>query len=378
VYQRIITLGLQVKNKIKGGDFMIKKLTIFLLIGLFLLSGCAEIKELYGIQPSAEGQHGEEYIPIEEIRIEEMNELPPSPVEAETPKAGEIAEEPEEETEVIAEEPEEEKAETKKEAKVIIVKETDLVSLKPKATDPDGDVLTFTYTSPLDATGKWKTTYGNAGEYTVTITASDGRLSSTKDVLIIVNKKEEAPVIDEALPEKGELNADEDSTLEFMVKASDLNNDPLAYSWKLDGSEVSADDSYTYNIGYDDAGQHTVKILVSDGVKEASRIWAVKVNNVNREPILEKIKDISVKETGTIVLEPRAADPDDDDVTFSVDSSRFRKVDGRFEWKTTYDDAGEYTVTITASDGEDDTIQKISITIENVNREPVIEDIILG
>ncbi|MBW2974552.1 hypothetical protein KY366_02440 [Candidatus Woesearchaeota archaeon] len=357
---------------------MIKKLTIFLLIGLFLLSGCAEIKELYGIQPSAEGQHGEEYIPIEEIRIEEMNELPPSPVEAETPKAGEIAEEPEEETEVIAEEPEEEKAETKKEAKVIIVKETDLVSLKPKATDPDGDVLTFTYTSPLDATGKWKTTYGNAGEYTVTITASDGRLSSTKDVLIIVNKKEEAPVIDEALPEKGELNADEDSTLEFMVKASDLNNDPLAYSWKLDGSEVSADDSYTYNIGYDDAGQHTVKILVSDGVKEASRIWAVKVNNVNREPILEKIKDISVKETGTIVLEPRAADPDDDDVTFSVDSSRFRKVDGRFEWKTTYDDAGEYTVTITASDGEDDTIQKISITIENVNREPVIEDIILG
>lgn len=372
-----------------------KKLVIFGIIVIFLLSGCEQIKELYGIEPSGE----EEYVPIEEIKIEEEEiELPPSPPEEEIPEIEEIVEEiieeieeeeipeieeiieeveeemPEELVEIPEEEVPEEVVEEKEEAKVLIVKETELVSLKPKATDPDGDILTFTYTTPLDEKGKWQTTYGDAGEYTVTITASDGELSTAKDILIIVNKKEEAPVIEEAIPEEETLKAKEDSKLEFSVKGADLNNDPLTYLWKLDGDEVSAEKSYTYNIGYDDAGQHTVKVLVSDGVKEASKIWALTVENVNRKPVLEKIADIKVGENEVIVLEPKATDPDNDELIFSIDSDKFKQIEGRFEWQTTYDDSGGYTVKVTVSDGIDEVSQEVEITVENVNRPPVFEE----
>ncbi len=361
---------------------MMKKLVIPSLIAIFLLSGCEQLKELYGIEPSGK----EEYIPIEEIKIEEPEELEmPSLPEEGIPEMEEIPEEIIEEEELpeeiieIEEEPEEIIEEKpREEAKVLIVKETDLISLRPKASDPDEDKLIFSYTTPLDKEGKWQTTYGNAGEYTITITASDGQLTATKDVLIIVNKKEEPPVIEESLPEEETLKAKENSKLEFSIKASDLNKDPLTYSWKLDGTETSKTQSYTYNIGYDDAGQHTVKITVSDDVSEASNIWAVQVDNVNRKPALEKISDLKVKETDTVVIEPKATDQDKEDrLTFSIDNDKFKKIDNKFEWKTTYDDAGEYTIRITASDGTDEVSQTVKVTIENVNRPPIIEDIIL-
>ena len=384
---------------------MMKKLVIFGLIAIFLLSGCEQLKELYGIQPSGE----EEYVPLEEIKIEEdtedVTDLPPLPPEGEEITEDdelleeiieteeelpeeiieiiegleeqeeieiiEIIEELEEVTEIIEEEP-------KGEAKVLIVKETDLVSLKPQASDPDKDALVFSYTTPIDDEGKWETTYGDAGEYTITLTASDGELSAAKDILIIVNKKEEVPVINEALPAEESLTSKENSELEFSVVASDLNKDALIYSWQLDGEESSTEKSYTYNLGYDDAGQHTVRIIVSDGVADTSQEWSITVENVNRKPVLDKISDIKAKETEVIVLEPIAADLDKEDtLTFSIDNDNFKQVNGRFEWQTTYDNSGAYTVIITASDGKDEVSQEVEITIGNVNRPPVIEDIIL-
>lgn len=362
---------------------MMKKLVIFGLIAMFLLSGCEQLKELYGIQPSGE----EEYVPLEEIKMEEdITELPPLPPGGEeiteddesVEEIIEIEEEFPEEIIEIIEELEETEEVPKGEAKVLIVKETDLVSLKPQASDPDEDKLVFSYTTPIDSEGKWKTTYGDAGEYTITLTASDGELSAAKDILIIVNKKEEVPVINKALPEGDTLTSKENSELEFSVVASDLNKDPLVYSWRLDGEERSTEKSYTYDLGYDDAGKHTVRITVSDGVADTSQEWSITVENVNRKPVLDKISDIKAKETGIIVLEPIAADPDkEDELTFSIDNDNFRQVDGRFEWQTTYDNSGEYTVTITVSDGEDEVSQEVEITVENVNRAPVIEDIIL-
>ena len=85
----------------------------------------------------------------------------------------------------------------------------ELVSLVPKAEDPDQDALTFTFTSPLDANGEWQTNYGDAGEYTVTVTVSDGLLTTSKEVLIIVKKKEEAPVLQSYDPEDTALEIDE-------------------------------------------------------------------------------------------------------------------------------------------------------------------------
>lgn len=260
---------------------------------------------------------------------------------------------------------------------VIIVKETEIVSLEPKAEDPDDDSLVFSYTSPLDDKGQWQTTYGDAGEYTMTVTVSDGKLADSRDVLVIVNKKEELPVMVESKPIESAVFVEETSALKFSLAVEDLNNDPITYSWKLDGNVVSTEDNYVFETTYDDAGSHTVKVDVSDGTSEVNRIWSVTVDNVNRKPELEDIGEISIKETEKVLLKLTAADPDDNKLEYSVSDSRFKKIsDNEFEWQTDYDSAGEYSIEISVTDGQDTVSKETIIKVANMNRPPVIKEIL--
>jgi len=349
------------------------------------------LKDVLGIKTESE----EVFVPTEEIVVEEIEEEEAvsledilidieEPVEVEEEVIEEEAEAEEEvveeevviedvveveEEEIVVVEPEEPVSEVvAADATVVIIGETEKVNLVPEAYDPDEDILDYAYTSPLEDSGTWQTTYGDEGEYIVTVTASDGELSASKDVLLIVNKKEEAPTIDSFAPVELGLDVNEDSELEFSIRASDLNRDDLSYSWTVDDEEISTKTSFTYNIGYDDAGEHTVKILVSDEVLDTERSWEIKVDNVNRLPIMEELSDIVVKETDTVEIEPEATDPDGNDLTFTISDP----VGDGGVWETTYDDSGVYDVTVTVSDGEDEVSQTIKVTVENVNRPPVI------
>ena len=271
-----------------------------------------------------------------------------------------------------------EKVERAKEKPVVItVQETELVSLSPQAEDPDKDTnLVFTFTSPLNEKGEWQTTYGDAGEYTITLTASDGESTTSRDVLIIVNKKEETPTIDSSKPIESGLTIDETQSVEFSVAASDLNKDTLAYVWKLDGTDVGNEEAYTYQSTYEDSGTHTIKAEVSDATSSTNKIWSVDVKNVNRKPALEKIEDIKAKETNTITITALATDDDKDTITYSISDDRFKQEDNVFTWQTDYDSAGTYKATVSANDGQDTTEQEFTVTVENVNRAPVITDIV--
>ena len=302
----------------------------------------------------------------EEIKKEEVKVEPKPEVPAQNPA---VTGETTKETKTEEQKPKEKPI-------VVVVQETDLVNLVPKAQDADkGTTLTFTFTSPVNEKGQWKTNYGDAGEYTITVTASDGESTTSRDVLIIVNKKEEAPTIDNVKPIESGLTLDEEQSVDFTIQASDLNKDPLTFSWKLDGNGVSTDDKYTYQTDFDSAGTHTVKAEASDGTTSVSKIWSVNVKNVNRKPVLQHIDDLNAKETDKIQINAQAADDDKDSLTYSIDDKRFKQDGNAFTWETDYDSAGTYDVTVSVSDGKDTTSQKVKVTVENVNRPPVIEDI---
>ena len=343
---------------------MVNKEIVFVLmiLSMFLLSACDVYNTLY-IKQNEQG--GAIEVPEEIITIEKI-----STGEEDTEVASI------EEDNIIIEEEAEEREEIAEDATVIIIGETELISLIPKAEDPDQDVLDFTYTSPLDDTGEWQTTYGDQGEYTVTVTASDGSLTASQEVLIIVNRKEEAPVFESFSPEDTAIKIDETDIMRFEVNVSDMNEDVLMYSWKLDGIEIGTDANLEYQTTYEDSGSHTVKVSVSDGIFDTEKIWSVTVNNVNRKPLLTEVDDIEVSETDTIVIELEAIDNDRDELSFEIEDERFTQDENSFTWETTYDDAGEHVVTVSVSDGVDTTSQEITITVENINRAPVILDII--
>lgn len=345
-------------------NFKTRFLAIPLIISMLLLSSCEVYQTLYPAPATGE--------------VTAPGDVSMGP-EAETP-AEEQAEPVPEITEAPAEEaPAEEPVVIKSDEKpvVIVVQETELVSLSPTAEDPDQESnLAFTFTSPLTENGEWQTAYGDSGEYTVTVTVSDGESTTARDVLIIVNKREENPTIDNSRPIESGLEIDETQGMEFGVEASDLNKDPLSYAWKLDGNDVSTESGYTYQSTYEDAGTHTVKVEVSDGLSSATKIWSVEVNNVNRKPVLEQLQDVSSRETDAIVLTALATDDDKDAITYSISDNRFAQEDNVFTWQTDYSSAGTYEVTVSASDGQDATEQTLTITVENVNRPPVITDIV--
>lgn len=359
-----------------------KKVIMSLLVLAVFIAGCQSYQGLSGGQP----EDNASYIPLEDIIVESnktvSEETPPDitgEVTAEEKSEEESAENKTEETaeEETTETPVEESKETvkeeeKAEAATIIVQETERVSLQPKGYDPDKDAVAYAFTSPLDTNGEWQTKYGDAGEYRITITASDGELTSSRDILLIVNKKEEAPTIESFSPEEKSLTADENSKIEFSVKAKDLNKDDLTYSWKLDGDKTSETTDYLYNIDYDASGSHTVKVDISDGALTSTNIWSVTVNNVNRKPVLEELSDIKVKEGETVTIAPKAADPDNDALEYSISEP----VGNDGVWETTYDDAGTYTITVKVTDGKDESSQDINVTVANVNRPPVIEEIV--
>tara|TARA_Y100000031_G_scaffold156936_1_gene214333 strand:+ start:853 stop:1926 length:1074 start_codon:yes stop_codon:yes gene_type:complete len=355
---------------------------VLMVISIFLISACDVYDALYleeGMQGEAEEvPEGAIVIDVSELEAEEESE---EEAEVKEEIIVEIEEEASEEVEVETVEEEEIVMEVKEEeisedATVVIVDETEMISLVPQAQDPDNDVLIFTFTSPLDENGEWQTVYGDNGEYTLTVTVSDGALTTSKEVLIIVNKKEEPPVLNSFKPEDVTVEIKEIETVEFEVEASDLNKDELSYTWKLDGTETEYENSYTYETTYEDSGSHTVKVTITDGVFETEKIWSVTVDNLNRKPVLQEVGAIGVKEAEQVVIELDANDLDGDEVSYGIDDERFAQDGNVFTWETTYDDAGEYTVTVSASDEVEAASQKIMITVEDVNRPPVILDIV--
>lgn len=323
--------------------------------------------------------------PEEEIVEEEEPE-----VLEEEPKE-EIIEEDEPEEEVIPEEVEEE---PEQDAVVIVIQETEFVDLETKATDPDADELDYIFTAPLNEEGKWQTTYGDAGEYAVIVTVSDGELSSSEDVLLIVEKKEESPVIDSFSPAEEELNIDEGDSILFRISASDLNKDELSYIWELDGEKVSETNRFDYSTDYKSEGDYLLKVYVADGKLTTTKEWNVFVENVDRKPIFMPITNILIKENQRVTIYLDATDPDDDEIAYSAENlPDGASLNGNvFTWYPGYDAVTKqgivdsvldkyhlvmdsYSVIFTAKGMEKEVKQDVRITILDVNRAPVLSSI---
>ena len=243
--------------------------TLFPYTTLFRsLSEEDRIKEEFKRKLLEKQQETKEEETVEEVKevVEEVKKEPVVEVK-ET-----VKEEPKEETKTVSE------VKTGETGKPTInVKEGELVKLNLKATDPDGDPLSYTFTKPLDDNGQWQTEYGDAGRYAVTVTVSDGKLAAEQEILVIVESINKAPELDKIT----DISVKEGETVILALKAKDVDNDELSYT--ITGWMTAS----TYKTDYDDAGEHTVKVCVSDGKEKDCQNVKVTVTDVNRAPVFE-------------------------------------------------------------------------------------------
>jgi hypothetical protein len=257
------------------------------------------------------------------------------------------------------------------------------------ATDPNGDALTYSAFNlpdgaifdPGSGTFSWTPSYDQAGVYpNVRFQVSDGTFTDYEQITITVNNVDGPPVLSPI----GSKTVDEGETLVFTISATDPNGDALTYSaFNLpDGASFDpGSGTFSWTPGYDQAGVYrNVRFQVSDGTFTDSEEITITVTHVNRPPVLSPIGPKTVDEGEALVFTISAVDLDADALTYSAfnlpDGAVFDPGSGTFSWTPGYVQAGVYpNVRFQVSDGTFTDSEEITITVNHVNRPPVLSPI---
>ena len=231
--------------------------------------------------------------------------------------------------------------------------------------------------------------------YEITITATDGSLSASLDVLVTVTNINEAPTI-AGLTTVG--YAENATGAVATYTAADPESDD-SITWSVSGTDarrfvISSAGDLSFKASPDfelprDANQNNIyeiTVSVSDGNLSAEVDVTVTVTNVNEAPTIAGLTTIGYAENATgAVATYTAVDPESgDSITWSVSGTDARRFvissAGALSFKRSPDfelprDANQnniYEITITASDGNLSAAVDVTVTVTNVNEAPTI------
>ena len=246
----------------------------------------------------------------------------------------------------------------------IYVKENDLMKLNAKVTDPDNDEVTYAFSAPLNKMGEWKTNYGDAGDYLVTLSATDGKLTTEQKIKIIVERVNVAPIISGVK----NIRVNEGATVRFEPEVVDPNGDAV----NVEVSEPLK--SGTFVTDHTSAGEYQISVLATDGELETEKVFKLTINDVNVLPEVSNLEDIAVSEGDTITIKPEVSDLDGDELIVTISEP----VGNDGVWETSFTDHGAYVVTVAVYDGKDTVTKNIKVTVGDINMPPEIIDVYLG
>jgi len=261
--------------------------------------------------------------------------------------------------------------------------EGSIVSFTVNGADSDGDALSYSASgvpggaifNSANRSFSWTPGYDQAGSYTVIFSVSDGALSASQTIIITVNNVNRAPQFN-VIPAQ---TVAENAPLSFTLSASDPDGDSLTFSAANlpGGSQLSNfSHSFSWTPGYDQAGSYPVTFSVSDGNLAASQTVTITVSNVNRAPQLSPVPAQSVAENAPLSFTLSASDPDGDSLSYTAsglpNGASFSSTNRTLSWTPGFDQAGNYQVLFTVSDGSLTASQTVQITVSNLNRKPVI------
>jgi len=194
------------------------------------------------------------------------------------------------------------------------------------------------------------------------------------------------PVLDSI----GDKSVDEGVNLDFTVTGSDPDGTPPALTAEPlpDGANYTDHNdgtaTFDWTPTFDQADVYDITFYATDdsGAVDSEAI-TITVNNVNRPPVLDSIGNKSVDEGVNLNFTVTGSDPDgtppDPTAEPLPDGANFTDHgDGTatFDWTPTFDQADVYDIVFYATDdsGAVDS-EAITITVNNVNRPPVLDSI---
>ncbi|MCF7872447.1 tandem-95 repeat protein [Candidatus Woesearchaeota archaeon] len=197
------------------------------------------------------------------------------------------------------------------------------------------------------------------------------------DEVTIINTK---PIISSPTPSTTTTTTSEGTPKSFSITTSDIDSQTISTTWYKGTTVVATGNSYTFPASYTSAGTHTIKAIVSDGLLTTERTWTLTVTDTNRNASIETIGAQSCDERSNCQIQISATDPDSDNTIKYYDNSTLFTINpttGLINF--TPENVASTTnhpirITVVDNAGGYDT-QTFTLTINNVNRNPVLDSI---
>ena len=139
----------------------------------------------------------------------------------------------------------------------------------------------------------------------------------------------------------------------FNVAADIFDNKTFAKSNK--SNILNANSKATYQLSFINISDFELTAIadlqnIVEELNESNNAFRT-VIKLNKKPALTAIGNITANETDKILINLSASDPNDDNLSYSINLSKFANKSNIFEWNTTIEDMGNYTLKAVASDG---------------------------
>ncbi|MEW6063038.1 MAG: tandem-95 repeat protein [Nanoarchaeota archaeon] len=261
------------------------------------------------------------------------------------------------------------------------------LDLSPYFSDIDGDTLSYSVIlAPTDINavinGNISTLTPNAdwnGINTIQFRADDGNGGTVDSnvVTLTVNSVNDDP----AIISTPLTTAAEGSLYTYDVDAIDVDNDTLTYSLLVSPFGMSIDSGtglITWTPDYGQAGLHDVTIGVNDGNGGiAQQVFQIDVANTNVAPVINSFNptsNVTMDEDTTQPFDVTASDFDNDTLTYSwyLDNNPIGTGLPNYDYYADFDSAGLHNVTVIVSDGSLEASVSWDVTVNNVNRAPIL------
>ncbi len=276
------------------------------------------------------------------------------------------------------------------------IQETEELTIVPSAIDPDGDIVKYAFSSPVQKrSGKWKTSFDDEGIYDIYVSATDGRFTDTLPFVVNVKKKNRGPSLN---VDKDEFVILEGKKLSFKVTASDPDEDNLnielenlppgasfkdeTFIWtpskefvknKSSGTinKILQKSSYLIKKFSDDEKTHWLKFSADDGETKTIHPVKVIVKNKNQAPkiidYLPMNKTLFTEVNKPLIFHVTATDSDNDKLSYewSFDFGQ-QKVRGTDTIERTFLTPGEKKVKVKVTDGLETVEKEWMVSVQEV------------
>ncbi len=245
-------------------------------------------------------------------------------------------------------------------------REGERVFLNASGFDPDGDVLSFTWTQVSEGpkyldnfTGPSASFIADkSGKFTFRVVASDGEAQSPPALfnLTVYNTGDQPP----SVVTGGDISCFRRSRVQLNCTGSDPEGSPLTFTWtQVEGAIQTLSDSKAQSPWFfaNQSGTFKFKVTASDGTLSSLPVF-INVTVVNRPPSVTVDGTIVCHRNDRVFLRANGSDPDGDTLTFTWNQTSegisYLKNQTGQEASFVASRSGRYQFRVVCNDGEAD------------------------